>query len=300
MKKLYLEYFYIPKEGKIREKAFLARIAASFVFVVVCLFAMGITAYAYFSSSITTKTSSVVAAKYALLYSVNGAATEEAGFVLSEKPSEAVEYQITATRALDSTATTGYCVVTVDIDRDGFPEYEYHTVQLGKDQKADGGERESVTFTLALKDAATVTLEARWGTSIYYNATDAERLGKYISDGSAMTPGASSVSTDEPTDETPDTPEAPVTPETPDTPENPEVPGEPSNDAPVEDPAVDTPEEPDVDTPVTPDDSVVDTPDAPSDEDSATDGTVTPDEPSSDENGTPTDEILSDTESKTE
>lgn len=299
MKKLYLEYFYIPKEGKIREKAFLARIAASFVFVVVCLFAMGITAYAYFSSSITTKTSSVVAAKYALLYSVNNVATEETELVLPSSGPDPHKFVITFDD-IESTATTGYCVVTVDIGSDGTPDYEYHTVQLGKDQKAPNGKRESVTFTLTLKDAATVTLEARWGTSIYYNATDAERLGKYISDGSAMTPGASSVSTDEPTDETPDTPEAPVTPETPDTPENPEVPGEPSNDAPVEDPAVDTPEEPDVDTPVTPDDSVVDTPDAPSDEDSATDGTVTPDEPSSDENGTPTDEILSDTESKTE
>ena len=49
MKKLYNEFFYVPKYGKVKEKVMLMRTALTVVIMVVCLFAMSLTAYAYFS-----------------------------------------------------------------------------------------------------------------------------------------------------------------------------------------------------------------------------------------------------------
>lgn len=190
MRKLYLEYFHIPEYGKIREKAFLGRIAASVSFIVICLFAMGITAYAYFSASVITPANTLTAANYKLCFQVNGVETEEAGFVLAENPSEEVEYKITATLAPDSTATTGYCVVTVDFTDEESVDLVLYTCQIGKDEYGGGQE---FTFTLALQEAATVTFEARWGTSIYYNTSDAITENECVSLGEIKTPPSSNV-----------------------------------------------------------------------------------------------------------
>ena len=54
MRKLYNEFFYIPKHGKVREKVMLTRLTMTITIVIMCLAAMSITAYAYFSYNITS------------------------------------------------------------------------------------------------------------------------------------------------------------------------------------------------------------------------------------------------------
>ena len=64
MRKLYREFFYIPKYGKIREKVMLTRIAMTVAIVIMCLAAMSITAYAYFSYNITSGSNTIKAASF--------------------------------------------------------------------------------------------------------------------------------------------------------------------------------------------------------------------------------------------
>lgn len=66
MKKIYDEYLYVPEEGKVREKTFLARITLSVVIMVLCLGAMGFTAYAFFTCNITSGTTTIQSARYDL------------------------------------------------------------------------------------------------------------------------------------------------------------------------------------------------------------------------------------------
>ena len=64
MRKFYNEFFYIPKHGKIREKVMLTRIAMTVTIVIMCLAAMSITAYAYFSYNITSASNKIQAANF--------------------------------------------------------------------------------------------------------------------------------------------------------------------------------------------------------------------------------------------
>ena len=64
MRKLYNEFFYIPKYGKIREKVMLARVSMTAVIMAVCLVAMSITAYAYFSYNVTSGSNAIKAASF--------------------------------------------------------------------------------------------------------------------------------------------------------------------------------------------------------------------------------------------
>lgn len=66
MKKIYENLFRIPEDGKIREKVMNARIALAVVVISVCLFSMGITAYAFFSCTVTSGISIIKSARFYL------------------------------------------------------------------------------------------------------------------------------------------------------------------------------------------------------------------------------------------
>ena len=54
MRKIYEEFFHVPKHGKIRENVILSRITLAVFIIVACLAAMSISAYAYFSHNVTS------------------------------------------------------------------------------------------------------------------------------------------------------------------------------------------------------------------------------------------------------
>ena len=64
MRKLFNEFFYIPQHGKVREKVMLTRIAMTVTIVIMCLAAMSITAYAYFSYNITSGSNIIKSASF--------------------------------------------------------------------------------------------------------------------------------------------------------------------------------------------------------------------------------------------
>ena len=66
MKKIYEEFLKIPKNEKIRDKVMMTRISLSIATMVLCLGAMGITAYAYFSCNITSAVTTIQSARYTL------------------------------------------------------------------------------------------------------------------------------------------------------------------------------------------------------------------------------------------
>lgn len=66
MKKFYNEFLRIPKTEKIRDKVMMTRISLSVAIMILCLGAMGITAYAYFSCNITSAVTTIRSAGYDL------------------------------------------------------------------------------------------------------------------------------------------------------------------------------------------------------------------------------------------
>lgn len=188
MRKLYNEFFYIPKYGKIREKVMLARVAMTVVIMVVCLAAMSITAYAYFSHNITSASNTIQAATFKTNVSVqikdgNGEGVEVITSNYKSHTAELkanTEYFITLRHTDLSTAKTGFVIITADNC-----ESRYHTQQLGKD---GNGNTESITFWLKPNADTKVTFLSHWGTSSFYS--DFKDVGvnseMYILDGETV------------------------------------------------------------------------------------------------------------------
>ena len=175
MRELYNEFFYIPKHGKVREKVMLTRIAMTVTIVIMCLAAMSITAYAYFSYNISSGSNIIKAAHFETKVSIQ----------ITDKNGEAVDinpitsnyqtykvgldagkiYTVTITPTENSTAKTGFVVITAN-----GCEKTYHTQQLGIDTNIGEGETKTISFKLIVTDKTDVHFLAHWGTSSYYDA----------------------------------------------------------------------------------------------------------------------------------
>lgn len=158
MRNLYREYFHIPKDGKIREKVMLARIATTVVIVVLCLAAMGFTAYAYFSVDLTYGSNTITAANFDVEVSIVSEGEEVAVFRNGRSYLADLEagkaYTVTLTHT--GTAQTGFVILSATDCDD-----TYYTTQLGQ-----GGE---LTFTVEVNAPTTVSFLGHWGTSSYYD-----------------------------------------------------------------------------------------------------------------------------------
>lgn len=170
MRKLYNEFFYVPKHAKIREKVMLTRVVMTVAVMVMCLLAMGLTAYAYFACDITSEHNTIKTATFKTAITVTDSDGNNVPLSTSDnrsfKPVELNpgEYNVKIeVLELQSTAQTGFVVVKAG-------GKTYHTVQLVVDEKAKGGNTSELEFELVLTDKAEVTFVAHWGTSSHYPA----------------------------------------------------------------------------------------------------------------------------------
>ncbi len=189
MRKLYNEFFYIPKYGKVREKAMLTRLTMTIAVVIMCLAVMGITAYAYFSHNITSSFNMIKAANFDLTVSVAVTNNETTDTVTATTDNTYTLTSGTYTVSLKKTGTakTGFCIVEITV---GEAKTTLHTQQLGKDGEVERGE---LTFTLnvsGLSEPATVSFVPHWGTSVYYRGDENSR---YIEDAFAIDVSAEGV-----------------------------------------------------------------------------------------------------------
>ena len=177
MRKLFNEFFYIPQHGKVREKVMLIRLASLITIIILCLAAMSITAYAYFSYNVTSGSNIIRSATFKTEVQVqitdsNGKAVDTVKPITSDYKSFEIEgltvgetYTISVAPIKDEKAAkTGFVIVTADNCPD-----TYYTQQLGKDEKVEGGETNKLSFEIMITDSTTVYLRAHWGTSSYYD-----------------------------------------------------------------------------------------------------------------------------------
>jgi len=167
MKEWYKKHSYIPKDGKIDETVLVGRIVLSVCVVVLCLVAMGVTAFAYFSYDVTSGSNVIKAANFDVAVTVDGVpvditnGNQRAAVMLAARESG---HTITIQRKSSSTAGTGFCIVTIG-------NTVYHTQQIG---------REAMSFTVQVSVDTPITFLGHWGTSSHYGYSDAENDPVYI------------------------------------------------------------------------------------------------------------------------
>ena len=186
MKKFYNEYFRVTEHEKIRDKVMLMRVVITVVIIIACLAGMTFTAYAYFSQNVTSTSNRIKSANFTVDTTIN--VTENGTDTLVDvKKIDSVTYsadlkagktyKVTLAYGENSTATTGFCIITAENC-----SKEYHSQQLGADKLQENGKTPSITFNLTVSKDTTVTFTACWGTSVYY-ADYAENYENYPENG---------------------------------------------------------------------------------------------------------------------
>lgn len=164
MSKFFHNLFYVPKYGKMKESAFFAHLTASVVVILLSLVAMSFSAFAYFSSSLTTTTNTIVAANYNcnVIIKQNDQIVQILTLGSENITLPQGIYQITVTQvADDKAASTGFCVLEINGQR-------YYTAQISMSQ--------GLSFELEVQQPEqTFEMYSHWGTSTYY-VTEQDKL----------------------------------------------------------------------------------------------------------------------------
>ena len=196
MRELYNEFFYIPKHGKIREKVMLTRIVMTITIVIMCLAAMSITAYAYFSYNVTSGSNIIKAANFEANVSITITDSNDDPVTVTKDGKvqtatlDAGSYTVLLTKGT-STAKTGFCIITIG-------DTDYYTQQIGVDvgrNQTDGSA--SVEFTLIVSSATKIEILSHWGTSSCYGYEEASNNPIYIESGDKIDLTVSTVGDDE-------------------------------------------------------------------------------------------------------
>ena len=172
MREIFCDEFDERKQNKVHEKVLYRRIAFTVVCVLAYLFAMGVTAYAFFTTDVTSSSNIIKAATYAMDCKIapkDGSEPFEAYSIsLDGQEDFPKKYEISiGIDKQNNTASTGFCVVEVLINGNTKP-IVYHTAQIWNENSKADGKSQSLTFTLTLNEAATVTFTPHWGTSSHY------------------------------------------------------------------------------------------------------------------------------------
>lgn len=185
MKKIYEEFLKIPKNEKIREKVLMTRISLSIVIMVLCLGAMGITAYAYFSCNITSAVTTIQSARYELNVTVTETAQlgdENAGVAAATE--DAVSEGVTEGNVSDNVQP-----VEIVPNEEGYYIFE----NMATEEKPEVKDR-FYDFVLTKPETSTATVgfgkfevltdvnEADGSRQIYYTTP----IGTYVKDGNTI------------------------------------------------------------------------------------------------------------------
>ena len=170
MRKLYNEFFHISKDGQISEKVMLVRITAMAIVMILCLLAMSVSAYAYFSYNVTSGTTTIKAATFEVDVSVSDTVGADIPVTTQIKDNltyqvaqlnAGVTYSVNISHSQNSTANTGYVIITADDCAD-----KYHTQQLNK---VITRSTNAISFNIKPSAATTIYFLTNWGTSSYYD-----------------------------------------------------------------------------------------------------------------------------------
>lgn len=171
MKKLYHEYFHIPKNGKISDKVMLGRTVVAALCVILCLCAFSVSTYAYYYMTVVSSGNNVQAATFEVeelrvydgnekvdapegVYSLTGG--KEYTVVLQLSGSVKNAHVAIKVEAPEASAA----VMAVDEGQatGGLSVGTYYTATIELD-----GNTKTVQFGLTVASDAKVTLQPRWG-----------------------------------------------------------------------------------------------------------------------------------------
>ena len=155
--------FYKPKYGSDADSIMLKRLFSTVTVVLVCLAAISLSAYAFFSYSVTSGTNTIQSSSFSASVTIkdNSKDTPITQGKIDSYTFDPGTYTVTINTD-NGTTGTGFCVVRIG-------DVKYYTQQLGRDITAPNQERPAVSFTLDVKTSTKVAFKSCWGTNSYYD-----------------------------------------------------------------------------------------------------------------------------------
>lgn len=153
MKKLYKEFFYVPKHAKVPDRVFKTRTILSFLTSFVCFVIFCSSTYAWFNANRNCDIQPIQTAEVLLTVQSGEwyATSDSENHVSYTCPlAENDNHSFTITNV--GTASTGYCVINADGET-------FNTVQIGKG--------DSLTLTIQAAIGTEITFSTNWGS--YHN-----------------------------------------------------------------------------------------------------------------------------------
>lgn len=160
---------------KISDRMLYKTLAISLLIILACMSAMALSAYAFFTSSVSTGTQSIISAYYELEITVKDASSQDVELTENSPVTlSAGTYTVTMKKTnTDATASTGFGTVSVNGGE------KYYTQQIGRDSSSTD-EINELTFSIVLNSEAEVTFGYSWGTSSKYGTNEVIRGGQTL------------------------------------------------------------------------------------------------------------------------
>lgn len=186
MRKIYQKYFALPEEGKgiMGEQVFFARLAVSITCIVLCMTAMGFTAYAFFTASVSSSMNQIQAASFDLEVQKIEPQTETSSASHESEKTYILQpgiYDFILTKS--GNATTGYGEIKIG-------GHSIYTEQIGVVDET-GTQIGTRTVRIAVRQETIVEIIACWGTYSGNPIREAEEM--IIVDGQEIGIGGKSV-----------------------------------------------------------------------------------------------------------
>ena len=159
-------FFDTEKEEKISEKTLVSRITASVIIIVVCLIAMSISAYAYFSCDVSSQKETIRSASYELIVTPPSDMKSADVYVLENESAGDKEYIFTlSTVGSTSTASVGYCKIVVKNEIKANDSQIFYTepIWLVEDLSKERVDTREVKIIIPSGKTVYVSFVSEWG-----------------------------------------------------------------------------------------------------------------------------------------
>lgn len=166
MKAMMKSFFDTEKEEKISEKTFLSRITASVIIIIVCLIAMSISAYAYFSCDVSSPKETIRSASYELAVAPPSDMESADIYELKNDSDGDKEYVFTlSTVGSSSTASVGYCKIVVKNERNSGDAQSFYTKPIWLVEDLSKGKVDTREVKIIIPSGKTVYVSfvSEWG-----------------------------------------------------------------------------------------------------------------------------------------
>lgn len=168
MKKFLEKYYYIPENETMTESKVFGRIGISIATIIICLIALSVSAFAFFSHGVSSAKTNITSATYSLSVTSPDLTENNGAFSIENNSGAEKNYQFTISATDNTTASVGYCKIAVTTDyldsaSREISEQLFYTVPIWKQGTEGKASSVQISITVPAGKSITARFISEWG-----------------------------------------------------------------------------------------------------------------------------------------